>query len=634
MRRSDNRGMARSALTSPARPSPLGRLTAALLIAGALYAAGNTDAAEAAVTCNFTSGALTIQSGAHLDDAKIVRSGNDIVVKNGQSAVGCGGQPTVFNTHVIAHTDNTGGDSYFTIDLRGGPFTPGQVDEPGNSDEIDIQALMGSGDDRLYIWGATGDDFWRLGRTANGAGVNLNAGQEVAPGEAPNADVDLRDAELAVLLSGPGNDRVLADGGPEFSGPLPFRADINADEGDDLVAGSSGSDNIHAGAGRDEVHAGAGDDGIVEYGPGGEDDIYDGGPGSDSVAWGEFDASIRADLRLAGRQDTGAGGRDALAAVENATVFETAADAVLIGTDGDNHLSSGDGNDLIAGLGGTDRIRTGDGSDTASYATPPAGVRQGVTVDLGMVDIPQDTGGAGIDRLEGIDNLIGSPFADRLSGSQADNRFEIRDGSGDTVACSAGADTVVADVEGTDPIGADCETVQFDFRPDTRIDAGPPSLSRNSTPTFRFSATKPGSTFECSLDGGPFAACDAAPALAAKDGAHVLRVRARDMFGALDLSPAEHAFSVDTVAPRISRMRLSKSKKLAYRLSEAATVRVALGRGKRSRTLVRDGSRGANRVALARVIRRLKPRGARHRLTLVATDRAGNSSKPVRLRVR
>ena len=43
---------------------------------------------------------------------------------------------------------------------------------------------------------------------------------------------------------------------------------------------------------------------------------------------------------------------------------------------------------------------------------------------------------------------------------------------------------------------------------------------------------------------------------------------------------------------------------------------------------------GANRVALARVIRRLKPRGARHRLTLVATDRAGNSSKPVRLRVR
>ncbi len=343
---------------------------------------------------------------------------------------------------------------------------------------------------------------------------------------------------------------------------------------------------------------------------------------------------MRADLRVAGRQDTGAGGRDQLNSVEDAVVFDTSADAVLIGTDGDNELRTADGNDLIAGLGGDDRIKAGDGSDTMSYATAPAGVRQGVTVDLGKVDLPQDTGGAGIDRLGGIENLIGSPFADRLSGSQGDNRFEIRDGSGDTLACSAGADTVVADVEGTDPIGADCETVQFDFRPDTRVEAGPPSLSRNSAPTFRFSTTKPGSTFECSLDGRPFAACDAAPALGVKDGAHILRVRARDMFGALDLSPAEHAFSVDTVAPRITRPRLSKGKKLAYRLSEAATVRVALSSGKRSRTLIRKGAGGANRVALARTVRRLKLRGARYRLTLVATDRAGNSSKPVRLRVR
>jgi Ca2+-binding RTX toxin-like protein len=623
--------MAHFDLSSPSPPSRVGRFAAGLLIAGALYLAGDIESADADVTCSFSaSGALTIQSSDAIDSATIVRSGNDIVVKDNQTPVSCGAQATVFNTHVIAHTDNSGGESYFTVDLRGGPFAPGQVNEPGNSDEIDIQALMGAGPDRLYIWGSPGDDFWRLGRTASGVGVNLNAGQESAPGETPNVDVDLRDAEMAVLMSGPGNDRVLANGGPELSGPLPFRADINADEGDDLVAGSEASEFITAGTGRDEVHGGGGDDWMSEYGATGEDDVYDGGPGSDEVSWGEFATSMRVDLRQAGRQDTGAGGRDQLDSIENAVVFDTAADAVLIGTDGDNRLVTSDGNDLIAGLGGTDRIQGSDGSDTVSYAAAPASV----TVDLSKVDVPQDTGGAGIDRMEGVENLIGSPFADRLSGTQGDNRFEIRDGSGDTVTCSAGSDTVVADVEGTDPIGADCETVQFDFRPDTRIEAGPPSLSRNRAPSFRFSANKPGSTFECSLDGGPFGACDAAATFAVKDGAHILRVRARDMFGAFDVSAAERAFSVDTVAPRIARVRVSKNKRLDYRLSEPASVRIVLARGKRSRALIREGRSGINRVGLRRVVRRLKARGGRSRLTLVATDRAGNRSKPGRIRLK
>jgi hypothetical protein len=113
--------MARFDLSSPAPSCRVGRIAAGLLIAGALYLAGDVDAADADVTCSFSaSGALTIQSGQAIDSATIVRSGNNIVVKDSQSPVGCGGQPTVFNTHVIAHSDNSGGESYFTIDLRGG----------------------------------------------------------------------------------------------------------------------------------------------------------------------------------------------------------------------------------------------------------------------------------------------------------------------------------------------------------------------------------------------------------------------------------------------------------------------------------------------------------------------------------
>ena len=614
--------MAFSDMTSLAPVSIARRFRAGLLAVCALYVAVGAQSADAAVTCSFVNGALTIQSSAAIDSATIVRSGDNIVVSGGQSPANCGAQATVLNTHVIAHSDNSGGESYFTIDLRGGPFAPGETNEPGNTDEIDIQAVMGEGADRLYVYGGPAADFWRVGRTANGnTGLNLNADLESAPGETPNSDVDLRDTELVVLMSGAGDDRVLASGGPEFDGPLSTRVEINGEEGDDQLVGGNGPDHFLDGPGTDNVNGGANNDAIAEYGPTGEDDVFSGGPGSDQIAWVDFRAPMRVDLRIAGRQDTGAGGKDLLTGFESASTSE--GNDVLIGTDGDNDLDTGDGDDLVAGLGGADRLWAGPGNDTASYATPPAGVSQGVAVDLSKQGLDQDTGGAGVDKLDGVQNLIGSPFADDLTGNPGDNRFEIRDGSGDRVTCAAGADAVVADVEGTDAIDSACETVELDFRPDTQIDASPPILTKDPTPSFRFSATKQGSTFECSLDGGAFGACRSAYTLARlRDGAHTLRVRSRDMLGALDLSPAERAFSIDATRPRITRARISSGGRLRFRLSEKATVKVALRSSTKSRT-VRTGT------ALPRGILKALARGGR--VTLTATDRAGNRSKPVRL---
>ena len=113
---------------------------------------------------------------------------------------------------------------------------------------------------------------------------------------------------------------------------------------------------------------------------------------------------------------------------------------------------------------------------------------------------------------------------------------------------------MVADVEGVDTITADCETPEFDFRPDTRITSGPPSLSRTATPSFTFVSDKSGPTFECSLDGAGFSPCTSPHTLApVSDGAHVFAVRARDMLGARDLSPATAGFSVDTSKPAATR---------------------------------------------------------------------------------
>lgn len=600
-------------------------LLAAFAAVCALLAAGHVASADAAVTCQFsTGGALTIQGDAASDAPKIVRSGDNILVGKDWSGPGVtcsGGQATVHNTHVIAYNDNSSDGTSFLIDLRGGQFTPGQVDEPGDTDEIDIQANLGSGlDDRLYIWGSDGGESVRLGQTATGAGVNLNAGPESAPGATPDVDVDLRGAEMGILYMGEGNDRYLASGGPEFSGPFPVRIDANGGGGNDEIVGGNGPDNITDGPGNDVVRGGASDDDIVEWGLAG-DDTFDGGPGTDRVAWADFTDPIRVDLRIVGRQDTGAAGRDSLANVENAST--SGGNDVLIGTDGPNVLSTGDGDDVILGLGGKDVIEGDQGQDTASYAIPPAGVTQGVNVSLLLQGVFQATGGAGVDHLEGIQNLTGSPYADTLTGNDGDNRFAVRDGQGDTVVCNNGIDSVVADVEGKDGVNDDCDQLDFDVRPDTRVDAGPSGLIRDRTPSFRFSATKDGSSFECSIDGGPFVACAGAQTLGRlSNGTHVLRVRAKDLLGNVDLSPAERPFAVDGARPRISHARILAGGRIELRLSEAATVKVVIRGSGKTRKLARKATAGRNRI-------RVKLAHGSTRITITATDAAGNRSRRV-----
>jgi hypothetical protein len=86
--------------------------------------------------------------------------------------------------------------------------------------------------------------------------------------------------------------------------------------------------------------------------------------------------------------------------------------------------------------------------------------------------------------------------------------------------------------------------------PDTGIAGGPTGPTNVNPPSFDLTAGEPGSTFQCAVDGGPFAACAtpfATPALA--DGSHSLQVRAVDCAGNADASPASRSWVLDTVAP-------------------------------------------------------------------------------------
>ncbi|MGP3699568.1 beta strand repeat-containing protein [Rhodobacter sp. NSM] len=118
---------------------------------------------------------------------------------------------------------------------------------------------------------------------------------------------------------------------------------------------------------------------------------------------------------------------------------------LLEGTDGDDLLSGGVMGDIIRGeLGadtliggaGADVIEGGLGSDLASYAGSDAGVQ---------VDLAAGTAAGGDaegDQLSGIENLLGSDHADRLTGNAIAN--ELDGGAGnDTLFGNEGHDTLL-----------------------------------------------------------------------------------------------------------------------------------------------------------------------------------------------
>lgn len=81
--------------------------------------------------------------------------------------------------------------------------------------------------------------------------------------------------------------------------------------------------------------------------------------------------------------------------------------------------------------------------------------------------------------------------------------------------------------------------------PQTTLKRKPPHKTRDRTPTFRFVADEPGSTFQCKLDGKRFKSCRS-PFTTKKLslGRHTFAVRARDDPGQLDPSPASYSFKV------------------------------------------------------------------------------------------
>ncbi|TKB66053.1 MAG: calcium-binding protein [Nitrospira sp.] len=197
-----------------------------------------------------------------------------------------------------------------------------------------------------------------------------------------------------------------------------FNDILTGNGGDNMFSGLAGNDQLLGGGGNDTLNGGSGND------------LLNGGTGSDTASYSVAKAGVKVNLNLAGAQNTGVGGIDTLLSIEN--LDGSRFNDVLTGNAGNNVLAGRDGNDLLNG---------GAGSDTASYRTATAGVT--VDLDLGGA---QNTGGAGIDTLVSIENVIGSSFNDTLHGGFEDN-ITIKGGAGNDLLTNSKSNDFTLDGE-------------------------------------------------------------------------------------------------------------------------------------------------------------------------------------------
>lgn len=179
---------------------------------------------------------------------------------------------------------------------------------------------------------------------------------------------------------------------------------IIAKRNKDIVCGGPGDDRIMGGTGRDELHGGAGND------------FIDGGPGSDKI-FGDADNDTIVGGPGGETAHGGPGDDRMFGELQDDDLFGDGGNDLLVGGHGIDALDGGTNDDWMRGDVNRDRYDGGSGNDTLSFATAtppgPHPTRDGVDVSL--------AGGyaAGDDSQEqvaGMENVVGSPFVDRISG--------------------------------------------------------------------------------------------------------------------------------------------------------------------------------------------------------------------------
>lgn len=357
-----------------------------------------------------TIGAAGYYGGTNGDDS-ITGSDSDDTINGGAGAdtlIGGSGADTLiggFSEDLVSYVGSAAG-VMVTLNGRGfGGDAEGDV-------LSEIEHLIGSNfDDTL-----TGD-------------FNYN----VLVGEAGN-DTLIGGAGADTLIGGLGFDTV------SYAGSLSsVRVTLNAfaiggdAEGDDLIeienlVGSDHADTLTGDLNRNLLDGGAGNDTLL--GGTGADTLI-GGLGTDTVSYSGSSGPVRVTINGLGFGGDAEG--DLLSQFER--VIGSSYNDILTGDADANSLNGAFGDDTLLGGAGADTLVGGAGSDTVSYSSSNFGV-------IVAVNSTASGGDAEGDYLNGIESLIGSRFADILTGDEQNNSLEGGDGD-DTLYGGAGADYLI-----------------------------------------------------------------------------------------------------------------------------------------------------------------------------------------------
>ncbi|CAN5530267.1 hypothetical protein BH10ACT11_BH10ACT11_02690 [soil metagenome] len=139
----------------------------------------------------------------------------------------------------------------------------------------------------------------------------------------------------------------------------------------------------------------------------------------------------------------GLGGADILLGKKgNDTLKGGTGKDVLIGGDGADKLLGAGGADSLPGGKGSDKITGKGGSDTAAFTDAPGAM----TINLAA----QTANGIGTDKLSGIENVIGSPANDLITGNGKPNKFTA--GGGDDMLIGGGENDQLIGESGIDTV--------------------------------------------------------------------------------------------------------------------------------------------------------------------------------------
>ena len=273
-------------------------------------------------------------------------------------------------------------------------------------------------------------------------------------------------ARRDVIVGKGGRDRIVGKGGNDLICGGGLHDVVRGGDGNDKIAGQDGPDTLFGGPGNDLLVLGKGF--FQEANGEAGDDTIRGLPlgrgGFDFTSYRSATQSVQVDL--AAGTATGEG-TDRLFNID--AVGGSRFDDTLVGNAGSNFLEGLGGNDNINGAGnpgdldspstieslrfdfmtgdaGDDTLTGGDGLNVAGYDT----AENGIEVDLQTGEAT----GQGNDTLERINAIVGTQFADTLSGNNQANGFEGAGGNdvidgrgGEDVAIFVDADEAVADLD-------------------------------------------------------------------------------------------------------------------------------------------------------------------------------------------